>query len=83
MVVLAHQDRLEHALVADRCDEIGEVAHIRSRLIRIRAQAGQRQKAPDSRFVATRQLVDEMGAVAHLDPQREASLGRRSGFRHG
>src|ERR1044072_14357 len=80
--VLADEQRLQQTLVADRRDEVVEVAHRRTRLGRVGLDLRQRDHLPDRGLVARRELVDEVMAVAHLDLLRQ-TLAAGCGLRHG
>jgi len=77
----ADQDPLQDPLVADRLDQVVQVPHGRARLVRIGLDGGERDHLADRRLVPGRELLDEVGVVAHLDARGQATLA--GWLRHG
>ena len=60
------QQRLEHAFLADRIDQLCQIPQIDSRLTRIRLEPVGRDHPPDRRPALRRELLHIMSVMSHL-----------------
>ena len=59
------EDRLQHALLTDRSDELGQVANGLARLVRVRIDVLDRNEPADGCATGPAELVDVVRVVAH------------------
>ena len=64
---VAHQQRLQHALLADRIGKFANIADEFARLIGIRTNLIDRDHAANGRATETRQSLDVVGVMPHLE----------------
>ena len=71
LAALPDDQRLDDALLADRRDQLGEVAHDLARLIGVRIDLVDRHHPPDRRAGGRRQRIHVVLVVAHRDRCRQ------------
>ena len=64
---VAHQERFEHTLLADRIRQLADVADVLPRLIGVRPDLANRNHAPDRSSAETRQRFDVVRVMPHLE----------------
>ena len=68
----AYEDRLQHAFLAHGGDQLRQIAHVLSGLVRVGIDVFERHHAPDRLAARAAELIDEVGVVPHAQRFRQA-----------